>query len=174
MLLDITFGLFIGKFFGIGILGVIFSLLPDIDFIFKSKVFSHRGVIHTPIFYILICIILTAEDIPSNIIIAFIIGTMFHLFHDLFVLGRGVMILYPFSKYRLKIFPDNGKDGYLKQKILWWNEEDTPKYAEHIGTENSSGLDNKHWIKIWYLRPNLFVVTETVLAFLFLFVYIML
>ena len=169
MLLDISLGLFLGKVFNIGFLGIIFSLLPDIDFLFKSKQFSHRGIFHTPIIYILIALLLFISGINTQIIFAFLVGTFFHLFHDLFVIGNGIMPLYPFSKNRLKIFPDNGYDGYLSKKILWWNEKDKEETRKKYNfTENTK---KESWIKVWYLRPNIFVITETSLAVLFLFLY---
>lgn len=172
MLLDITFGLFLGKVFNIGFIGIIFSLLPDIDFLFKSKKFSHRGILHTPIVYILISILLFLSGISEKIIFAFLIGTMFHLFHDLFVLGHGIMPLYPISKKRLKIFPDDGYDGYLKEKILWWNPEEINKIREKFNFKENTSKES--WIKIWYLKPNKFLIIETGFAALFLYFYFVL
>jgi hypothetical protein len=191
MLLDIAFGLFLGKYFSVTYfnnevfiiyLGVFFALLPDIDFITnysynktkKSflKKFVHRGVIHTPIFYISLALLFLVLSYIFNfsptLIWMFLIGTMYHLFHDLIVIGRGIMIFYPFSKYRLKIFPDNGRDGYLKTKILWWNEDSTPKYT-NVETQS---LDNHNWIKTWYFRPNIFLFSETLFALIFVLAFL--
>lgn len=191
MLLDISFGYLLGKYFAINFfdqnfyvliicLGIIFSLLPDLDFV---KIKYHRGVLHTPAFYIFLSLGIFYFD--SYIAYMFLAGTMFHLIHDLFVLGRGVMIFYPFSKKRLKIFPDNGQDGYLDKKILWWDEskdklyssdikedikEEVSKYNFNSASNNSNNenlrLDNPDWISTWYFRPNLFLFIETGLAIL--------
>lgn len=173
MLLDIAFGLYAGKYFGYKFLGVVLTLLPDVDFITDYlynkkrtrilKLFSHRGLLHTPFLYICIAVVLFLLNFDIKIIFLFLTCSLFHLTHDLFVLGRGIMVLYPFSKNRLKLFPDDGKTGYLKKKYLWWNEDTEPKFSK---TENS--LDSNSWIKDWYFRPNLFLFIETSFAILFI------
>ncbi len=186
MFLDIAFGLFLGKYFSVNyfdnnlyiiFLGVFFALLPDLDFITNYvydktknkylKPFVHRGIIHAPTLYIFLAIISYLLNFNPLIIWMFLIGTIYHLIHDLFVLGRGVMIFYPITKYRLKFFPDNGKDGYLKEKILWWNEGEIPKYE----LTTSDSLHSNSWIKTWYFRPNIFLFTEISLTILFLVSY---
>jgi hypothetical protein len=147
------------------LLGVLFALLPDIDFIVhyfsrRVSIFGHRGVTHTPFVYILITAALYLFGIDTNIVAMFFIATMFHLVHDVFVIGRGIMIIYPFSVKRLKLFPDNGGAGYLPQRYLWWDESRTPLYMFNT-------LHNDNWIKDWYLRWNVFVVVETGFAILF-------
>lgn len=183
MFLDIAFGLFLAKYYSISIiLGIFFALLPDIDFIpeyfynkTKSKylkMFAHRGILHTPIIYLLIACILFVLNFNLIIIKVFLLGTLYHLFHDLFVLGRGIMIFYPFSKKRLKIFPDDGADGYLKNKLLWWDENLSPKYDFEIVTAQTSQLHNDNWIRTWYFRPNMFLFSEILLTILFIFLFI--
>lgn len=182
MFLDIAFGLALGKYFSINYfqndpaiiaLGVVFALLPDLDFIaeyfynkYKKeflKKFIHRGIIHTPALYIFIATFFALLNFNQQIIHMFLIGTLYHLFHDLFVLGRGVMIFYPLSSSRLKVFPDNGSDGYLKEKLIWWNEDKMSVYK----FENINSLHSENWVKVWYLRPNLFLFAELLLTIVF-------
>lgn len=175
MLLDIAFGLFAGNYFGYKVIGVLLALLPDIDFITHYfyirknskllKPFSRQGNLHTPFLYICIIGVLHLMNFDTKFIYLFLICITFHLIHDLFVLGRGVMILYPYSKNRLKLFPDDGKTGYLKKKYLWWNEDMEPKYSNIIKDD----FDNRNWIRDWYFRPNLFLIIETSLAIILIF-----
>lgn len=115
--------------------------------------------------YICIIGVLHLMNFDTKFIYLFLICITFHLIHDLFVLGRGVMILYPYSKNRLKLFPDDGKTSYLKKKYLWWNEDMEPKYSNIIKDD----FDNRNWIRDWYFRPNLFLIIETSLAIILIF-----
>lgn len=189
MLLDIAFGVLLGSYFSVAyfdttiwviVLGVVCALLPDIDFVFeylysKNRRFSflrklaHRGILHTPMFYIAVAGILFLSKVSIILIVMFLIGVTFHLLHDLFVLGRGVMVAFPFSNYRLKLFPDNGSDGYLRKKILWWDETKTPLYTYNDYVVNDNNLHNENWIHIWYMKPNWFLFSELLLMVVFVY-----
>lgn len=112
------------------IAGALGSLIPDIDepnSIVGKKVkllskgfkaiFGHRGIIHTPFMLILICIGLFfgLKKIPEEFLhlctysaIFFVIGYLSHLILD-YMTPQGIMIFYPFSKKRFRIFGLKGK-----------------------------------------------------------------
>jgi hypothetical protein len=184
MLLDIAFGLFLGKTFGLTWLGALFTLLPDIDFFFpksikKTTLFTHRGITHTPVLYLSIGIVLYLLTNNASLVVLFLVCTFFHLTHDLFVIGRGVMVAWPFSNKRLKIFPNNHTTGYLGRLFVWWDEEDTPMYTELSYMPNEKKkllglpetMENDNWFRDWYLRLNLFLFTEIGLSVLFFTLY---
>lgn len=180
MFLDIAFGLLIGThiayaYFGgsfvVVLLGVVVTLLPDVDFAFhylhlrypQSRLFktmSHRGIVHTPVFLAALMCLAWLLSIPMPFIALLLVGFCFHLMHDVFVLGRGVMVFYPLSQKRLKLFPDNGRGGYLPEKILWWDERETPIYTNG----GKASMYSESWIADWYFRFNVFVVIETLIG----------
>lgn len=109
---------------------VIGVLLPDIDIkgskigkkakivnFIVSKLFSHRGIIHTPIvacFLSQLLYLILNPNIPeyaTYITIMFFCGYLLHLFQDIFTTkNKGIMYLYPYSK-RFYIKPLQGKIG---------------------------------------------------------------
>jgi hypothetical protein len=154
MFLDIAFGIFASyvtaNFFDISItwqlicLGIFFNLLPDIDFLWKSnQKIDHRGFMHYPLYYVIATVLIL---LSGSYLFAFLffITTLFHFVHDTFVLGWGVAWLAPFSYRRYKLFPDDGKGEFLKEKFLTWLPEDQEVLEKK--------LDDKHWIQNWYCR----------------------
>ena len=122
---------------GIGMIGMTMlgSLAPDIDSktskiskkmkllsIITSKMFGHRGFIHSPIcvlaIYLLTTAILKHNNAMEyiNLLYAFLIGYAGHLFLDLMTKG-GIPLLYPFS--RKKYHLTNIKTGGKEEKILF-------------------------------------------------------
>ena len=87
------------------------SIFPDIDegtskisnkvplFSFVTRLFvGHRGIIHTPVFLIILSIIIqsicTVLHIPEHFIFGFVLGFLCHLFQDTMT-RRGIKWLYP-------------------------------------------------------------------------------
>lgn len=184
MFLDIAFGicasLGIGSFFfetvpyWYVILGVVFTLLPDIDglvWILKPSVRQKWNKIHRtytgyPLLYIPIGIIIFIV-FGKVIGILFAVCILLHHIHDTFFLGWGVMWLWPFSKRKWKAFPD--KDGYItKIPITSWLPEEEENFRKWSG-----GHDDE-WLKRYYLRPNLIAYIEyggLLIACLWLYTY---
>lgn len=107
------------------------SLIPDIDepnSILGKKVkllskglktiFGHRGIIHTPIFLVLLSFIIfyfgrkyVPPDYESYFYLAFInfnVGYVSHLFLDMLT-PAGIMLFYPFSKNKFKLMSLKGQ-----------------------------------------------------------------
>ena len=122
---------------GIGMMGMTMlgSLAPDIDSrtskiskkmkvlsVVTSKMFGHRGFIHSPICMLLIYFVTIAilnkynATQYVNLLYAFLIGYGGHLFLDLLTKG-GIPLLYPFS--RKKFHLTNFKTGGKAEKILF-------------------------------------------------------
>ena len=174
MLLDIAFGIFgsylTGTIFhggvslGLVVIGIIFVLLPDIDILwYKSKKnVDHRSFTHYPFFYAIISIFLFFV-VDVKIAFLFFVTTLFHFVHDTCILGWGVAWFAPFSYRRFKVFPDNGKGGFLEEKFLTWLP------AEQKALEKK--LEDKHWVKNWYGKVTIVSIVEYS-AFLLAFIYV--
>lgn len=153
MFLDIAFGIFgsylTGEIFHevvtwhLILFGVFFALLPDIDILWykSNQKIDHRSFMHWPSFYF-IASIFVYFILGNKIAFLFLITALFHFVHDTFILGWGVSWFAPFSYRRFKLFPDNGKGGFLKEKFLTWLPEEQKSLEQK--------LDDKHWIRNWY------------------------
>ena len=120
------------------------TIIPDIDGIWSNTVAGHHSILHTPIFWIVICSmsgiigrIKKHNDIEkgSKIIL---LGTMLHLITDwLTARTVGIQWLYPFYETNYWIYsiePENGNipiwdmvispyiDFYFENKILVYSE----------------------------------------------------
>lgn len=131
--------------------GILFSLFPDIDFLYwiKKKDSNHRKFPHYPIIYLVLFIILFFIDRFFSLL--FFLPILFHLIHDSFFLGWGVKWFWPFSKKSFKFFPD--KNGKITSKILLtWEESEEKSIKKEYGTKN--------WIREFYLKINFYSVLE--------------
>lgn len=163
MFLDIAFGIFgsyiVSNFFGETVtlqfifLGIVFVLLPDLDMFWykKNKKRDHRSFVHFPLVYIIVSLLLLSF-FETKIALLFFITTLFHFIHDTFILGWGVAWFAPFSYRRYKLFPDNGKGGFLQEKYLTWLPDGQKAIEER--------LHDTHWIKNWYGRVTVVSVIE--------------
>lgn len=113
---------------------IIGSVLPDIDtkqsiasnnlkvagFITRHTV-GHRGVVHTPIFGLVISLIVTLICIPSHMPITFPIGLMsgyiIHLLQDSFT-KRGIMWAFPVSKRYFAIYRIKSGKSTLVENLI--------------------------------------------------------
>ena len=124
---------------------LIFStILPDIDGIWSKTVAGHHSILHTPIFWIVICSISAIigkiqkrNDIEKGSLIIFS-GAMLHLITDwLTARTVGIQWLYPLSQkdfYLFQIQPEKGQVSiwemiqnpyfsfYMENAVLFWAE----------------------------------------------------
>lgn len=163
MFLDIAFGIFASKFvsdyFSSDLtllflaMSILFVLLPDIDILWYKRYdkIDHRGFMHYPLLYTVVSLALAAT-VGVEIASLFFVTIMFHFIHDTFILGWGVTWFAPFSLRRYKLFPDNGKGGFLKEKYMTWLPSEQGELEQK--------LDDKHWIKNWYGKVTVISVVE--------------
>ncbi len=151
MPLDIAFGILSAIFvtqtthlslgFSTILFGIIFSLLPDVDFLLyitKRKPdemsHEHRNIFHYPLLFIPIGFIILAF-ININLAFLFALCSLFHFLHDSVGIGWGVRFLYPFSKKYYKFFSDkNGKPS--RQFLVSWTKEEQKQIASQFGNPN--------------------------------------
>ncbi|MGC9599479.1 MAG: metal-dependent hydrolase [Minisyncoccia bacterium] len=175
MPLDIGVGIFasvfLGRFFGIAFTpiflagGILFSLLPDFDFLFTLKkgttarAHEHRDLFHYPLLFIPIgTIIISFFDYRWAALFA--ITTFLHFLHDSIGLGWGVRWFYPLSQnYYAFFYQYDISRNKLPAKTLYvWSGEDVRRLSVHYG--------DKDWIKNIYLRFHPYAIAEF-LVFLF-------
>ncbi|MBU0722400.1 metal-dependent hydrolase [Patescibacteria group bacterium] len=84
--------------------GILFSILPDIDFVIykifgihQDKGYKHRDLFHCPLLYLPIGFVILFIFSKTLAIIFLVISTL-HFLHDSIAYGRGIKWLFPFSK----------------------------------------------------------------------------
>ncbi len=141
-------------------LGIIASLLPDLDFMWKylqaKRVpdTSHRDGLHYPLLVVPI-VSVAGWLIKPEIGLIFGLGTLLHFIHDSVGIGFGVKWLYPFSKNSYQFFYHVGlpANKNMPRKMLQsWNDEERneihKKYAD------------PDWIKHIYFQLHPFGIFE--------------
>ncbi len=160
MFLDIGLGILIpitlSKIFGFELsnsfiyFGILFSLLPDIDFIihklFLPKISSakdhlHREILHFPIPYIIAGSILVSI-FNQNLLLPFIICSLFHFIHDSIGIGWGVQWFVPFNKNYYQFL-------YSANKNMNWSP--VYKYRPEELDEMVEKYGDKDWFRKIYL-----------------------
>ncbi len=159
MFLDIKLGLvwtfLVGLFFehaltpGWIAAGILFALLPDIDFWIEyamrgtvgGRVMgAHRSLLHNPIPYIPVTLFVGVFFGPAWMTL-FALGVFGHFAHDLSGMGLGFRLFWPFSERWYKCF--SSKDGEIhydfKHFYCSWSPEEMKALVESRGNDN--------WIK---------------------------
>jgi hypothetical protein len=178
MFLDIGFGILsailVGEYFEVPIspwlvlFGILFALLPDVDFIFhllqkKSlhhNAYEHRSIVHLPLIYIPLGAVILWVLFGPVWAALFSCASLLHFIHDSIGIGRGVQWLSPFSNnsYAFFYMHSRGVKSGLWQWIFIFNKEALVKFDEEHGDDN--------WIKNIYFSWHPFGVLEY-LGFLF-------
>lgn len=156
MFLDIKLGLLwaflVGLLFeqaltpGWIIAGVVFALLPDIDFWIEyiergtvgGKIIgAHRTLLHNPIPYIPVALFVGTFFGPAWMTL-FGVGVLGHFAHDLSGMGYGIRLLWPFSDRWYKFF--SGKDGEIhydwQHLFISWSPEEMTALVATRGNDN--------------------------------------
>ena len=169
MFLDFAFAILISAwasvFFNTPIVSIIyfalvFSILPDLDFVIykifgihQGKNYKHKDLFHYPLLYLPIgfsLLILTSKILA----IIFLIVSILHFMHDSITYGRGVKWLFPFSKNSfafIYLYSRVVKIG-LWQWVFIFNDKNLDKWDEEHGDEN--------WIKNIYYNLHPIAIVE--------------
>ena len=126
------------------LLWIIAATIPDIDGLWSDTVAGHHSILHTPIFWIVVCGIVwwignfrKIQQLETGALIV-LAGTMLHLFTD-WITSRtvGIQWFYPFSNTNYWIYPISPEKGnipiwemvvppyinfYFENKILFYGE----------------------------------------------------
>jgi hypothetical protein len=170
MFLDIGIGILaavlVSKIFvlplslGLVFVGVIFALLPDLDFIlYKAKkdlknIHKHRNLLHYPLLYIPIGVIVILF-FSKPLTILFGICSLLHFIHDSIGIGWGIKWFFPFSKNSysfLNIYQPPNKEQIPKAFLHIWKDEEMDMIVDKYGDEN--------WIKNIYFHFHPYAIFE--------------
>ena len=144
------------------ILGVVFALLPDIDFWLEyikrgtvggTVIDLHRTFLHTPILYIPIILFIGTWYGPAWMVL-FAFGVLGHHLHDSVGMGYGVRWLWPFTTHWYKFF--SSKDGEIyydfQHFFVSWSDEEMKALVKKRGNDNWLKKDlaymRHHWKSI--------------------------
>ncbi len=146
------------------IAGVMFALLPDIDFWLEyakrgtvgGKVIDlHRTLFHAPITYIPIALFI-GSYFGTEWMCLFAFGVSGHFIHDSMGMGYGVRWWWPYSTRWYKLF--SSKDGEIYYNInhlfVSWSDEEMRKLVAKHGNDNWLKEDlaymRRHWLSILF------------------------
>jgi membrane-bound metal-dependent hydrolase YbcI (DUF457 family) len=176
MLLDIGVGILssiaLSRFFGISLsvafisAGILFALLPDIDFLasFKksmgAKGHEHRDILHYPLLFTPIGTIILSF-FNYQLAILFALTTFLHFVHDSIGIGWGVQWLYPFSRNHYAFLYQYDSP----QKLVYvWTPEEVKKLSDEYGDPD--------WVKNIYFKFHPYAIVELLVFILAIIVLI--
>lgn len=161
------------------IAGVLFALLPDIDFWLEyakrgtvgGKVIDlHRTLLHSPVTYIpLILFVGSYFGTEWMTLLAF--GVFGHFIHDSMGMGYGIRWLWPFSTNWYKLFSNKAGEIYydFDHFFVLWSDEEMKKLVAERGNDNwvkeEMGYMRHHWFSIlWKLLVVLGAILLLIIA----------
>lgn len=148
---------------GLLVLGAIFALLPDVDFLVsglrKGSFFkvdhTHRDLLHHPVPYIAVGGLIVWFLAPQYTLL-FIALSLAHFVHDSMGVGWGIPWLSPLSDGFGKLFVrrDNSPSWV---SVVWWNRRE----RDHLIQKHH----DPNWNKNIYFRISKVSVAELILFF---------
>ncbi len=170
MPLDIAIGIFSSIFISqifslqltpwLTILGILFSLSPDLDMIVyllnrgnSVNAHHHRDLLHFPIIFIIIAgIIYLMISQPLGIL--FLLSTLLHLIHDSIGVGFGVQWLWPFDRHNYAFFYlcDPAHKGIPRKIFYKWDQAGVDEAIKRYGDED--------WVKDIYFKLHPYALAE--------------
>lgn len=139
--------------------GILFSLLPDIDFIWY-KIFSgknkhvqdhkHRDILHYPILYLIFGVILF-YFLNIHLLVLFLVCSFFHFMHDSIGIGWGIQWFFPFKKNYYQFLYTTNKN-YDRSLVYSYKPEDLDAISETYG--------DKEWFRNIYLKLHPYSIIE--------------
>lgn len=171
MFLDIALGIFsvifISWFFHINpdfwvfLFAIIFTLLPDADFLFfypkrgdTKEDYKHRDIIHYPLIYLPIGTSIIWLIFGKAWSLLFLVASFLHFVHDSIGIGWGIKWLYPFSRNNYAFFylySKKIKKG-LRKFVFSFSEKELPNYVKEHGDAD--------WVKNIYYKWHPIAVAE--------------
>lgn len=130
---------------------IAFALAPDIDMFWylfgkPSKQYDHRSYTHYPLLWVPV-IALTYVMFGSLIGTLLLACVLMHLTHDTIGLGWGIAWLWPFSKRKIRFLsPTGSKNGGWEFFRTWSPQQELVM---------ASVQHDPHWVRTYYLRPNI-------------------
>ncbi len=142
--------------------GVLFALLPDIDFWIEymkrgtvggKLIDLHRTLLHNPLIYIPITLFI-GSYFGTEWMMLFAFGVFGHFVHDSMGMGHGVRWLWPYSTRWYKLFSNKKGEIYydFDHLLASWTPEEMKQLVQEKGNDN--------WIKeeIQYMQRHWFSI----------------
>ena len=184
MFLDIGIGIltsvWVSNIFGIHfgwpivILGILFALFVDVDFLFHAsknggrRAHEHRYLMHYPLLYISIGMLLLYAFLGLPTAVLFGLCSLFHFIHDSIGIGWGVQWLYPFSSDHyafLYIYKPKDKEGMPTKLFYHWRHQDIAALDERYGDSDWIKNIYYHWHPYAIVEFGVFVLSLAALYF---------
>lgn len=156
--------------------GVLFALLPDIDFWLEywkrgtvgGKVIDlHRTLLHAPLTYIPVALFVGSIFGPAWMTL-FALGVFGHHIHDSMGMGYGVRWLWPLSTRWYKLF--SSKDGELHYDfdhfIVSWSDQEMHALVAERGNDNWIKEDLAYMRREWKSIALKLILTIIIVALL--------
>lgn len=143
--------------------GVLFALLPDVDFIYTTltngwrdyrAVARHRDLIHYPTIYLPIGAIVLSQ-LGGDWVLLFLLTSLGHFIHDSIGIGWGIPWLWPISNYNYSFFykySPRYHHEHPRRLIYGWPRERMDELISRYG--------DRHWFWNIYCRPHPFFIVE--------------
>jgi LexA-binding, inner membrane-associated putative hydrolase len=157
--------------------GVVFALLPDIDFWIElarrktvgGKVLAeHRTLLHNPIPYIPVALFVGTFFGPAWMTL-FSLGIVGHFLHDSMGMGWGIRWLWPFSERWFKLFSDREGAVHFDRShlLVTWSDRELRELVAQQGNDGWLREDidyaKTHW-RLIALRLSLAIVAIAALV----------
>lgn len=112
----------------------------------KEHPFDHREILHKPLVFMWIPILLWPLNSYMSAIVFFIV--LIHFLHDSVLTGWGVSWFWPFTKRRIKFFVNERNENSFARKdwIRSWDEKELQEAIVKYGYED--------WIERLYFQPS--------------------
>ena len=180
MLAGFLFSLFTATFFDIPltwqwvVLGMLFALLPDIDFFVEflqrgtvggKTLGAHRVLTHVPLLFVIPGIALWYFfGIPLAILFA--LSITWHFLHDSHAMGYGYRMFYPFSPKFYKFFSDREGDYHydFKHFFMGWSQDEVRVLHQKYGNDHWIQDHLRHHANTWY-RPVVTLLLVSVILY---------
>jgi membrane-bound metal-dependent hydrolase YbcI (DUF457 family) len=153
-------------------ISIIFSLGPDLDFIFHyfkrgdtKYDYKHRDLIHYPLLYLPIGTFLIFLLFGKIWALTFLFTSFSHFIHDSIGIGWGIKWLYPFSRKNIAFFylySKKLKKG-LKKTFLIFDDKKLPAIVAEHGDANWVQNVYYNWHRIAIVEFAVFVISLIIL-----------
>ncbi len=127
------------------LLGALFALLPDVDFLIEfiqcgtvggKKLGSHRVLTHVPLLFLIPAVLLYIF-MSTPLALLFLLCILWHFAHDIHAMGYGYRLFYPFSTRFYKFFSDTeGNYCYdLSHLVTSWTRTEVEALHKKHGND---------------------------------------
>ncbi len=136
------------------VFGIVAALFPDIDIVTAAfGRWRHREITHYPLLYVPVCAA-AFFFLPLPYAVLLTLGIAAHFVHDTIGIGWGIAWLWPFSRRKFLLFPEQARRRVLGRVVTWLpGDEVRLRSLQYEGASST-------WVRDFYFRPNLLAYVE--------------